>query len=97
MTQQHVRKPNDTITRASERILELLKNNEPLPVAAISEELSDINDELAYNVSTISRATTTLAENSLIKEHYGNYSLTEKGEQFLNGEINLADDTPNQQ
>lgn len=97
MTKQHVRKPNDTVTRAGERILELLKNNEPLPVAAITDELSTINDELAYNMSTISRATTTLTEKSLIEDHYGNYSLTQKGEQFLNGEVNLTEDTSHEQ
>jgi Mn-dependent DtxR family transcriptional regulator len=96
MTRQHVRKPNDTITKASERILELLKNNEPLPVGAITEELSGINNELAYSTSTVSRATTTLAENSLIEEHYGNYSITQKGEDFLHGRIDLTDNKVDQ-
>lgn len=88
MADSDVRLTAEWTTQADERIMEWLKDAGTHPSSAIGHRLNQLGVE--YTRPHISRRCKKLSEYGLLEKNYQNYSITEKGELFLNGELDLS-------
>nr|WP_225308128.1 MULTISPECIES: MarR family transcriptional regulator [unclassified Haloarcula] len=77
---------------ADDRILEYVRENQ----TAGSTQMAD-SGYVRYSQSYISKRCRKLVEHGLL-EHYGNgvYGITERGERYLDGEIDTSEDVPDE-
>ncbi len=77
---------------ADDRILEYLRENETAGATKMAE-----SGDVRYSQSYISKRAKKLAEHGLAK-HLGNgvYTITERGEKYLEGEIDTSEDAPDE-
>ncbi|WP_436924943.1 MarR family transcriptional regulator [Halosimplex amylolyticum] len=87
-----MRYSGDWMVLADDRILEYIRRNE----AAGSTEMAK-SDYVRYSQSYISRRCKKLVEKGLLRE-VGNavYMITERGERYLDGEIDTSEDAPDE-
>jgi predicted transcriptional regulator len=88
MAESDIRLTAEWTTQADERIMEWLRDAGTHPSSAIGHALNKIGIE--YSRPHISRRCNRLSEYGLLEKNYQNYSLTKKGELFLDGEIDLS-------
>lgn len=81
-----MRKSSAWMTLWDDRIMEVIRSEGPSSASEL------VNHEYIHvSKSTISRRLNKLADNDLLDRlPNGVYSLTEKGEQYLDGELNVA-------
>lgn len=86
-----MRKPATWMQPADDRILEFLRefgNHQP---AQIARKMNDLAGGLDYHPNHIGRRCRKLAENGLlVNVGNGVYSITDRGEQYLDGELNIS-------
>ena len=88
MISQYMRKHAEWLTQTDERILEFLSERGNHPPSAIQENLEEEGQAMDYHVNHINRECRKLADYGLVRNvGAGTYSITEKGEQFLSGEL----------
>jgi len=76
---------------ADDRILEYLRENETGGPTKMS------NNGVRYSQGYISERCNKLAENGLVRPlGNGIYTITERGERYLDGEIDVSDDAPDE-
>jgi len=77
---------------ADDRILEFVRENQ----TAGSTQMAD-SGYVRYSQSYISQRCRKLVEHGLL-DHYGNgvYGITERGERYLDGEIDTSEDAPDE-
>jgi len=90
MAEEDVRKMADWTTQADERIMEWLRNAGTHPSSAIGHAMNDICEGIDYSRPHISRRCKALSEYGLLEKNYQNYSLSQKGEKYLNGELDAS-------
>lgn len=90
MADADVRKMADWTTQADERIMEWLRNAGTHPSSAIGHAMNDICDGIDYSRPHISRRCKKLSEYGLLEKNYQNYSLTQEGEKYLDGELDAS-------
>jgi len=82
----------DWMVLADDRILEFLRENE----TAGSTEMHN-SGEVRYSQSYISERCKKLANNGLVKPlGNGIYAITNRGEKYLDGEIDISEDAPDE-
>jgi len=82
----------DWMVLADDRILEYLRENE----TAGSTEMHE-SGEVRYSQSYISERCKKLASNGLVKPlGNGIYGVTDRGKKYLDGEIDVSDDAPDE-
>lgn len=84
-----MRKHAEWMSILDERILEFLSDQGPRQPAQIADELE--SQGMEYNRKYVGRRCQKLSEKALL-ENLGNgiYSVTSKGEEYLDGHLNLA-------
>lgn len=84
-----MRLPAGWMSIADERILEFLREEGPHPPSRMHED-----DRLPYSRNHINKRCSLLAEHGLLK-NLGNgvYAITDNGESYLDGEIDLRSET----
>lgn len=87
-----MRYSGDWMVLADDRILEYIREKE----AAGSTEMAE-SDYVRYSQSYISRRSKKLVEYGLLREvGSGVYMITERGERYLDGEIDTSEDAPDE-
>ncbi|ELZ22389.1 PhiH1 repressor-like protein [Halosimplex carlsbadense 2-9-1] len=87
-----MRYSGDWMVLADDRILEYIRKNE----AAGSTEMAN-GDYVRYSQSYISRRCKKMVERGLLREvGSGVYMITERGEKYLDGEIDTSEDVPDE-
>lgn len=86
-----MRKHADWITQTDERILEYLREHGNAPPSVIQDRLAGIGEDLTYSTNHLGMRCRTLADHGLAENlGGGTYSITDLGEQFLDGEIDAG-------
>jgi len=88
--ENHMRKAAEWTTQADERIMEFLLDAGEHPSSAIRHMMNNVCDGIEYSRPHISRRCKTLSEYGLLNKRYQNYELSEKGETFLNGDLDAS-------
>jgi len=87
-----MRKSGEWMTLWDDRVLEVCRNDDD-NVCKVSEIAK--NEHIRVSRSTVSRRCKKLAEHDLLRAvGDGVYILTERGEGYLNGEVNTYEDQP---
>lgn len=73
-----------------ERIMEFLLDAGTHPSSPIAHHLTDFNG-ITYSRSHIGRRCNKLANYGLLEKNYKNYTLTNKGEKYLQGELDASE------
>ncbi len=90
MATSDMRKMAEWTTQADERIMEWLRGAGTHSSSAIGHAMNNVSDGIDYTRSHISRRCKVLSEYGLLDKNYRNYSLTENGEEFLDGELDAS-------
>lgn len=86
-----MRKHADWLTQADERILEFLSERGNFPPSAIRDRLADTGEDLTYSTNHLGMRCRALADRGLLENvGGGTYSITDVGEQYLDGEFDAG-------
>lgn len=87
-----MRRSGDWMVLADDRILEYLSENETGGATVIKE-----TGQVPYTRSYLSQRLSKLADHNLVKPlGNGVYRITERGEKYLDGELNTSEDAPDE-
>lgn len=86
-----MRKHASWLTQTDERILEFLRERGNHPPSGIQHRLSESGVDLEYHANHVGRRCRELAAYGLLENiGGGTYSITERGEAFLDGELDAG-------
>jgi len=90
MAKDDVRKMAEWTTQADERIMEWLRGAGTHPSSAIGHAMNNICEGIDYSRPHISRRCKTLSEYGLLEKNYQNYSLNQRGKEYLDGDLDAS-------
>jgi Mn-dependent DtxR family transcriptional regulator len=67
--------------------MELLLDAGSHPSSALAHKLNDISTGIEYHREYVGQRCRKLAEYGLLEKEYSHYKLSEKGQQYLDGEL----------
>jgi predicted transcriptional regulator len=86
-----MRKHADWLTQTDERVLEFLREYGNHPPSAIRDRLAEIGQDMSLTPQHIGARCRELAEYGLLANvGGGTYSITDLGEQFLDGDLDAG-------
>jgi repressor of nif and glnA expression len=86
-----MRKHASWLTQTDERVLEFVREYGNFPPSAIRDRLAEIGDDLEYSANHVGMRCRELDDHGLLEiVGGGTYSITELGEQYLNGEFDAG-------
>ena len=86
-----MRKHADWLSQADERILEFISDRGNHPPKAIRDKLAEEGVQMDYHVQHVRRECRKLRDHGLLVDvGGGTYSITEKGEAFLEGDLDAG-------
>ena len=86
-----MRKPADWMTFSDDRILEFLSTNHPHGPTKMADKMSEIAPGFERTRNTISLRCRRLEEHGLLEDvSRGVYAITEEGEAYLEGELDVS-------
>jgi len=86
-----MRKHASWLTQTDERVLEFLREYGNFPPSAIRDRLAEIGDDLEYSANHVGMRCRELDDYGLLENvGGGTYSITDLGEEYLDGEFDAG-------